>query len=233
MPRGLDSLGIAWIPSSEMSFFNALRAPKGKTLFARPHLRSMRPGRIQPNPPTCWGVPSVRPFAPFLRTNIEHRLELGKHIFGEASGADQVPKAKQKQERRVPGVKRRAKTKRGPGGMWLTRASCFNPDEGARNPSPAWGRCRAKPDGWGAASCFDASRLHERHRQTCWSHPCFPHPIRRPRRHLPRFAEKGARRRRRLSFHKHPGLSDWHAWPFNLLWPWSARIWADSGWHLW
>ena len=65
---------------------------------------------------------------------------------------------------------------------------------GGRIPSPAcWGRWREAPDGvWPAAidsrsACTTvAANLRD-------PAPCFPHPIRRLRRHLPRFAEKGRR----------------------------------------
>src|SRR5271166_2413254 len=61
----------------------------------------------------------------------------------------------------------------------------------ARIPSPAcWGRWREAPDGvWPAATTPDG--LHERFRELAAQAPCLPHPIRRLRRHLPRFAEKG------------------------------------------
>ncbi len=51
---------------------------------------------------------------------------------------------------------------------------------------------RSRPDGvWPAAPT--SARLHKRRHEPSSSHPRFPHPIRRLRRHLPRFAEKGAR----------------------------------------
>jgi hypothetical protein len=37
--------------------------------------------------------------------------------------------------------------------------------------------------------------FHGRYRELAVQAPCFPHPIRRLRRHLPRFAEKGGARR--------------------------------------
>ena len=63
----------------------------------------------------------------------------------------------------------------------------------ARSPSPAcWGRWRGAPDGvWAAA--LTPARLHKRRRELSGSRTCFPHPIRRLRRHLPHFVEKGGR----------------------------------------
>src|SRR5271157_4979220 len=58
-----------------------------------------------------------------------------------------------------------------------------------RRKTPVFRRAMA-PDGvWPTATTPDG--LHERYRELAVQAPCFTHPIRRLRRHLPRFAEKG------------------------------------------
>jgi hypothetical protein len=73
---------------------------------------------------------------------------------------------------------------------WVKPYSIHTSQITARTPSPAcWGRWREAPDGvWPAATTPDG--LHERYRELAVQAPCFSHPIRRLRRHLPRFAEK-------------------------------------------
>ena len=136
--------------------------------------------------------------------SAKSRSSDGGFVIGNGGGGE-VAEGLAGETRRHPARRHRRRARLGPQGRVgpSSPAGAALRDahitlRGARTPSPAlcWGRWLAEPAGWGVARCCEAGRL-ARPRERTFDDAFLlstPHPSGFAR-HLPRFAEKGARNR--------------------------------------